>query len=91
VTQAAVVCKYSLNPTSYHPPVEGGTSTFNINTAAGCRWTTSDVPAWITGIPASGTGTRTITFTVAPNTGPPRRNARIVIEGETFVVNQRKK
>ena len=91
VTQAgAVVCNYLLNPTNYRAPAEGGTSVFSVNTTDGCGWTTSGVPAWITGIPASGTGTLTINFTVAANTGN-SRSASIVIAGQTFVVQQKKK
>ena len=39
------------------------------------------------GYPATGTGTTTINFTVAANTGP-ARNANIVIGGQTFTVSQ---
>jgi len=38
-------------------------------------------------VPASGSGTTTINFTVAANTGP-TRNASIVIDGQTFSVTQ---
>ena len=87
VTQAAAACSYSLNPTSHNASAAGGPSSFDVNTTAGCNWTSSGVPAWITGVPASGTGTTTINFTVAANTGP-ARSANIVIEGQTFAVSQ---
>jgi hypothetical protein len=88
VTQAAAAsCSYSLNPTSHNATAGGGTSAFDVNTTAGCNWTSSGVPAWITGVPGNGTGTTTITFTVAANTGS-TRNANIVIEGQTFSVTQ---
>ena len=45
------------------------------------------MPAWITGVPASGTGTTTINFMVVANTGP-ARSANIIIEGQTFAVSQ---
>ena len=86
VTQAAG-CSYSLNPTSHNASVAGGSSSFDVNTMAGCNWTSSGVPAWITGVPSSGTSTTTVNFTVAANTGP-ARNANIVIEGQTFAVSQ---
>ena len=53
----------------------------------GCNWTSSGVPAWITGVPGTGTGTTTINFTVDANTGP-ARSANIVIGGQTFAVSQ---
>ena len=54
VTQdaAAAACSYSLDPTSYNASAAGGPSSFDVNTTAGCNWTSSGVPAWITGVPA---------------------------------------
>jgi hypothetical protein len=88
VTQAAVACSYSLNPTSHSAGAAGGGSAFDVNTTAGCDWTSSNVPAWITGIPASGTGTATINFTVAANPDPAQRSANITIGGQSFSVTQ---
>jgi hypothetical protein len=90
VTQAAAaaVCSYSLNPTSHSAAAAGGSSMFDVNTTAGCAWTSSGVPAWITGVPENGTGTQTINFTVAANPDPTSRNANIVIGGQTFAVTQ---
>ena len=58
------------------------------NHNGGCAWTSSGVPAWITGVPASGTGTTTINFTVAANSDPTPRSANIMIGGQTFAVTQ---
>jgi hypothetical protein len=83
----ATGCTYSLNPTSHNAAAGGGSSAFDVTTASGCNWDTSNVPAWISGIPASGSGTQTINFTVAANTGP-ARNANITVGGQTFAVSQ---
>ena len=88
VTQAALACSFSLNPTSHSAAAGGGSSSFDVNTASSCGWTSSGVPAWITGVPASGTGTTTINFTVAANSAPSSRSANIVIGGQTFAVTQ---
>ena len=87
VTQAAAACNFSLNPTSHNATAAGGASAFDVNTSASCNWTSSGVPAWITGVPTSGTGTTTINFTVAANTGP-ARSANVVIQSQTFAVSQ---
>ena len=87
VTQAAAACTFSLNPTSYKTAAGGGSSSFVVTTTAGCDWTSTGVPSWITGVPASGTGTTTINFTVAANTGG-ARSASINIGGQTFAVAQ---
>ena len=88
VTQAAAACSFSLNPTSHSAAAAGGASSFDVKTAASCAWTTSGVPAWITGVPPSGTGTTTINFTVAANPDPASRSANITIGGQTFAVSQ---
>ena len=80
-------CSISLAPGSHNASASGGSSSFAVNTAAGCGWTTSGVPAWITGVPASGSGPQTINFNVAANIGV-ARSANIVIGGRTFAVNQ---
>ena len=80
-------CSYSLTPGSHDAPAGGGASSFAVNTAGGCGWTSSGVPAWITSVPASGTGPQSINFTVAANTGI-ARSANIVVGGQTFTVNQ---
>src|SRR4029453_5055643 len=66
----------------------GGPGSFAVATTAACGWTSSGVPAWITGVPLSGTGTTSINFTVAANPDPSPRNANITIEGQTFTVTQ---
>jgi hypothetical protein len=88
VAQAAAACNYSLSPSSHSATASGGASAFDINTTASCSWTSSGVPGWITGVPASGTGTTTINFTVAANSEPSSRNANITIGGQTFSVTQ---
>ena len=88
VSQAAASCSFSLNPTGHNASASGGSSSFDVNTAAACGWTSSGVPAWISGVPASGTGTTTINFTVAANTDPTPRSANIIIGGQTFTVSQ---
>ena len=80
-------CSISLAPGTHNPSAGGGASSFAVNTAAGCDWTSSGVPAWITGVPASGSGPQTINFNVAANTGV-ARSANILIGGRTFAVSQ---
>ena len=88
VSQAAASCSFSLNPTSHSATASGGSSSFAVTTTAACAWTSSGVPAWITGVPANGTGTTTINFTVAANSDPTPRTANIIIGGQTFTVSQ---
>ena len=80
-------CTFSLTPASHNPSTSGGASSFAVNTSTGCEWTSSGVPEWITGVPASGSGPQTINFNVAANTGV-ARSANILIGGRTFAVSQ---
>jgi len=80
-------CTFSLTPSSHNPSTSGGASSFAVNTSAGCDWTSSGVPEWITGVPASGSGPQTINFVVAANTGV-ARSANILVGGRTFAVSQ---
>jgi len=88
VTQASG-CTYSINPTSYAAPVAGGSTTVAVTTSAGCTWTTTGAPAWITVTGGSGTGNGSVTVTVAANTGG-ARNDTLTIAGQTFTVTQPK-
>ena len=88
VTQQQAECSYSIAPAggqSFSAASSQGSVTVSTNSI--CTWITSDVPAWVTGMPASGTGPQTLTFTVDANPGP-ARSAAIIIGGQSFAVSQ---
>ena len=87
VTQQQAECNYSIAPAGQSFTTAGGQGSVTVSTASVCTWNTSDVPAWVTGMPPSGMGTQTIAFTVAPNPGP-ARTAVIIIGGQSFTVSQ---
>ena len=75
VTQVApLTCTYSINPTSQAVGSGGGDGTAVAVTAtAGCAWTAVSNAAWLTiSSAAAGSGSGTVTFTAAPNTGAQR-------------------
>jgi uncharacterized protein (TIGR03437 family) len=81
-------CAYSLSSTSLQPPAAGGSLTVAITAGAGCAWTISNVPNWISvSGSANGSGSVTITLVVAANSGAPR-SAQISVAGITVTVNQ---
>ena len=86
---AATACTYSLNPTTHAAPAAGGNTSVAVSTGAGCSWTTSGLPSWITLASGSGSGTGngTVTLNVQANTGA-ARNATVTIAGQSFTVNQ---
>lgn len=86
VDQAAD-CNYAINPTTYAPTAAGGSTQVAVTTFAGCTWTTSGLPAWISASGGSGTGNGTVTLTVQANTGAARSDT-LTIAGVSFTVNQ---
>jgi hypothetical protein len=83
------VCEFTLGASSASPPQAGGQGTVGLTASApSCAWTASSGAAWITvGSPASGTGSATVSFTVAPNPGGPRSGA-LTVGGKAFTINQ---
>lgn len=88
VSQAANPCVASISPASVSVPAGGASGSITVTTGAGCGWTTSGMPSWVTitsGL--SGTGPGTVTYTVAPNSSS-ARSANFVVAGMTFSVSQ---
>jgi hypothetical protein len=89
VTQAAAPCAYSISPTQASIGPATGTHTIAITTTAGCAWTAAESAGWISITNgASGTGSATVTYTVAANTGIVARSADITVAGQNFTVTQ---
>ena len=81
-------CGFDVSPLSHATTGSGGTGTINVSAAAGCAWTASSNAPWITiTAGASGNGAGTVTFTVAPTTGP-TRTGTITVGGQTVTVVQ---
>jgi hypothetical protein len=86
---ATVECVFSLDPTEVTVAASGGSGSISVTASSpGCAWTAVSNSAWLVVTSgASGTGSGTVGYTVAPNTGP-ARTGTIVIAGATFTVNQ---
>ena len=90
VNQAAFVapCTYTLSPTNQAFDATGGAGTITLTTGSSCSWTASSAFDWIVVTSsASGTGSSTVTFSVAANPGA-ARSGSLTIAGQTFAVNQ---
>ncbi len=85
--QGRPVCAYTINPSSYSPSFTGGTISVAVTTTAGCQWTVTGSPAWVTANPGSGNGSGTATLSVQSNGGT-ARSATFQIAGRNFVVQQ---
>src|ERR1043166_1328873 len=84
----APVCSFSLSPSSASFAASGGSGNMNLTTSAGCAWTATSTASWIiinSGFTGSGTGT--VNYSVAANSGS-ARSGTMTIAGQTFSVDQ---
>jgi hypothetical protein len=87
VTQQGLTCTYTVAPGSLSVPAAGVTSTLSITTLAGCAWTASGLPPWVTMATSGQSGPSQLSYTVAANNGP-ARSATLTVAGRPVVVNQ---
>jgi trimeric autotransporter adhesin len=81
-------CTYSLSSTLLQAPAGGGNLNLTLTTTAGCAWSISDLPDWISvSGPTSGSGSATLSLIVAANSGPPH-SVQISVAGIAVTVNQ---
>jgi hypothetical protein len=86
VSQRAA-CRYEVTPPGQHVGLNGGGASVTVTTGGECAWTATTDVSWITlSPPASGTGTATVNFTVAP--GSDERIGGVVIGGQRATVTQ---
>jgi len=83
-------CTYSLSSTGTGVLPAGGAGNLSVRvtTQAGCNWTLSGLPSWVTSatsLPV--TGTALFYFDVLPNTGI-ARTAPILVAGQPFLIAQ---
>jgi len=80
-------CTYTATAVPATFSVTGGPGQFQITTGAGCTWTITGLPTWISASPLSGSGSSTVNFTVAANTGAPR-SATVTVAGQNITITQ---
>jgi len=81
-------CSFSINPTSASFAAAGGSASVTVTTQAGCNWTAVSNNSFITVTSgASGTGSGTVSYSVAANTST-ARSGSLTIAGLTHSVSQ---
>src|SRR5206468_1969881 len=81
-------CTYALSPTSVTVPAIGGSRSSSVTTGSSCGWTGSTPSGWISFTTGSGTGSGTLAFDVASNSGIVGRTATIMLANRTLTVVQ---
>jgi hypothetical protein len=88
LAQEAVVCQFTLDPTSADFGSQGGSTTVSVTAPSSCAWTATSQAAWIQVISgAAGSGGGTVGIAVDANAGP-ARTGTVTIAGHTFSVEQ---
>ena len=90
VTQAALLCTYTLSSSNVTLPEKAGTSSVGVSANAGCAWTARSNETWITVTSGtSGTGNGTVAFSVTKNSVKNGRTGTVTIAGQVFTVTQK--
>ncbi len=80
-------CTYAVAASNLAFAGSGGSGTINVTTGSGCVWSAGSGAAWVT-IGAGGTGSGTVTFTIAANTSASSRSAIINVATQSLKVTQ---
>lgn len=83
-------CTYSISPPSQQSiPAGGGSGSVTVTTTAGCNWAVAEGEPWLTVTSgASGTGSGTVNYSVAPNGVCGPRTGLFSIGGRLLTVDQ---
>jgi hypothetical protein len=81
-------CVSIVSPLTLAQGTAGGTASVVVTTDAACTWTAASAVPWITISPVSGTGSGTVTLTVAANSTSALRTGTLTVAGQTVTVTQ---
>jgi YVTN family beta-propeller protein len=88
-TAKPITCSYSLTSGGASLGSGGGSGTASISAPSSCGWQAFSDSSWLTiqsGFSGSGTGT--VSFSVAANTGTSTRTGHLIIGGDSFTVTE---
>jgi vibriolysin len=90
VSQAgAVACSVAISPATQSIAAAGGAGTFAVSAPPACGWTASANASFITVTSgASGSGSGTVAFNIAPNVDAAPRTGTITVLNQVFAVSQ---
>lgn len=86
IRQAPFTCQFGVGASNTQFAAAGGTGTITITSFEGCAWTASSDVSWIV-VARSGTGSGSVSFTVAPNIGAVR-TGRVTVGDASIAIVQ---
>jgi all-beta uncharacterized protein len=82
-------CTFTVTPSTHTSPAPGDTFAVTVAaSAASCAWTAASTASWATPSVAGGTGSGTVTVTVAPNLATAQRTANLSVAGRAIALTQ---
>jgi hypothetical protein len=89
VTQAGLVCSYSISPNNVKVTASAGTGSTNVTTNSACSWMAASDESWIVVTSgSSGAGDGTVTFSYTQNNDRRGRKGTLTVAGKKFTVEQ---
>ena len=90
ISQTGTECSYSLSAQAEEFVYSADTGSFDVTASAGdCAWTAVSNNAWISIVSGgSSTGSKTVGYSVAENTGSDSRSGTLTVAGNTYSVTQ---
>jgi hypothetical protein len=82
------VCTFVVTPLAHNSPANGDSFIVGVTASApSCAWSASSA-AWVTASATGGTGSGTVTLTVAPNATVAQREAQVMVAGNALAITQ---
>ena len=88
VAPTAQKCQISVSEFTRTFGAAGGSGTAAVSAERECSWTAATQTPWITVATAQGTGSGTLTYTVAPNQAAQGRSGALAVNNEQLTVSQ---
>ena len=88
MTQAGVVCTFSVSPTTVALSPTATSLSIDVTTGGSCAWSASSAATWITFSGGGGPGSGDATFNVSANTTGAERTGTLTVAGQTVTVTQ---
>jgi PKD repeat protein len=86
---AAPTCTFTVSPSSGSFSASGGSGSFTVTTGSGCSWAAISDSSWLTLTSATfGSGSATVSYSVAANLALTLRSGAIAVAGQTHTVTQ---
>jgi len=89
ITINTLSCTYSLGAGNQAFASTGGSGSVTVNATAGCQWTVSGQPTWVTVVSGGvATGNGSVTFSVAPNPTNIALSTTLTVAGLPFTIQE---